>query len=130
MTTSTQVELPRLLRLRSMIESAASAVPDDGASAHALTESYARTRNEVRRLIADTQLVSEFDAAFPEIEVVEVTSRDPWAVAQSGLVNEPAARRAKLLLGQLAGWVGGLIDEQTLDRRLQLEAQERVRQEG
>jgi hypothetical protein len=124
-----EIDLGRLLRLKEMIDSAGDAVPADGASAPALTKSYARLREQIGGLVTGTPLADEFVQAFPEIEVVAAPQAHPRSAARAALVNESAAREARALLGQMAGWVGGLIAEQTLERRMQLEAAERVSQE-
>jgi hypothetical protein len=49
---------------------------------------------------------------------------------QFNLNLEAEARRAGALFGQLAGWGQGLMDEPTLERRLQLDARERARLES
>jgi hypothetical protein len=103
----------QLLRLRGMIESAAASVEPDGDGAAALTQSYLRLRGMVRDLVDDSSAtLAEFDAAFPEIEPVELNSHEhPRQMGMRGMRYAPHARQAKALLGQLAGWVSGLISE-------------------
>jgi hypothetical protein len=46
------------------------------------------------------------------LDVIEVPDREqPRQMAMRGMQYAPHAKRAKLLLGQLAGWVTGLIEE-------------------
>jgi hypothetical protein len=125
-----ELDLGRLLRLKGMVEAAASSVEQpDGSAAPALTGSYMRTRAEISSLLGGSGLEQEFANAFPEIEVVEGGHRHPRDAAAAGITDAPAARSAQVLLGQLAGWLDGLIAERTLDQRLRLEAEERVKQE-
>ena len=107
-----------------MVDSAATAIEADGASAPALTESYMRLREQVGNVLAG-DLSDEFNATFPSIDLVQPpTSPQPHATAAWRVTAEPAARRARALLGQLAGWIDGLIEEQTLERRIRMEAEE------
>jgi hypothetical protein len=96
-----------------MIESAASSVAPDGDGAAALTQGYLRLRGMVRDLVEESSAtVEEFDAAFPEIEPVDIeTYEGPRDMAMRPMKYAPHARHAKALLGQLAGWVSGLIAE-------------------
>jgi hypothetical protein len=125
------VDLGKLLRLKGMIDSAASAVEADAASAPALTESYQRLREQVEKTLSGSDLLAEFQASFPELPTVEgpTGSEHPREVVSRARVAESAARKARALLGQLAGWVDGMIAERTLEKRLQAEAVERVKQE-
>src|SRR5437763_1949626 len=107
----------QLLRLRGMIESAATSVPGDGDGAAALTQSYLRLRGMVRNLVGESSAtLEEFDSAFPEIEPIQIPGREhPRNMAKRAMQYAPHAREAKALLGQLAGWVSGLIDELELE---------------
>jgi hypothetical protein len=103
-----------------MITSAAGAVnAPDGDSAAALTQSYARLRERVRELMASSgDTLSEFDAAFPEIEVVDLSATaHPRQAALRSMQYAPQAKQAQVLLGQLAGWVTGLIEELEYEQR-------------
>lgn len=112
------LDLGQLLRLRGMIQSAADSIEPDGDGAAALTESYARLRSRVRDLVeVSSAELKEFDAAFPVLDVIEVPDREhPRKMAMRGMEHAPHAKRAKLLLGQLAGWVTGLIEELQLEQ--------------
>lgn len=113
------LDLGQLLRLRGMIESASTAVDPDGDGAAALTQSYIRLRRMVRDLVGESSAtLDEFDAAFPEIDPVEIkTHNDPRSMAMRPMKYAPHARHAKALLGQLAGWVSGLIAELEYEQR-------------
>jgi hypothetical protein len=126
-----ELDLGQLLRLRGMIESAATSVTADGDGAPALTESYARLRGLARDFVEAPDLnIDEFDPAFPEMDVVEFAEHEhPRRLMARNTTYAPQAKRAQALLGQLGGWVSGLIDEITLEQRLRFEAQERVKQE-
>ena len=118
------LDLGRLLRLKGTVESAVSGVEIDWMAAPGLTESYNRILDEVRGLVEGTSLAEELER-FPEIENYRERGPSPRAVAEGG----SAAKRAASMLGQLAGWLDGLIQEQTLDQRLKYEAEERVKLE-
>ncbi len=126
------LDIGRLLRLKNMVDTAATSVEPNAGSARALTDSYVRLREEVREMIADSELKHEFHRVFPGIAIQEA----PNPSLAGGLALEDDARlnaeaqRARALLGQLAGWVQGLIDEQTLEKRLQLEAEAKARKTG
>src|SRR4051794_1724438 len=107
------LNMGQLLRLRGMIESASTSVEATGDGAPALTESYVRLRARVREVMADSSAdLAEFDAAFPEIEMVQVEEHEhPRNMAMRAMKYAPHAKRAQALLGQLAGWVNGLIQE-------------------
>jgi len=113
------MDMGQLLRLRGMIESAATSVEATGDGAAALTESYVRLRSRVRAAMEDSSGdLAEFDAAFPEIEIVDVKDQEhPREMAMRGMKYAPHAKRAQALLGQLAGWVSGLIQELEYEQR-------------
>jgi predicted nucleotide-binding protein len=73
----------------------------------------------VRELVAESSAtLEEFDTAFPEIEPAEIDSHEhPRLMAQRGIRYAPHARQARALLGQLAGWVSGLIAELEYEQR-------------
>ena len=125
---SVGISLGQLLRLKGMTEAAGTAVAADGASAPALTESYIRLRDQIANLLQG-DFADEFDAAFPVVEEVRQPMDHPRAAARAAIIHEAAARRARTLLGQLAGWLDGLIAEATLEQRLRFEAEERVKAE-
>lgn len=113
------LDMGQLLRLRGMIQSASSSVEATGDGAAALTESYVRLRSLVRDVMEDSSGdLAEFDAAFPEIEAVTVEDREhPREMAMRPMKYAPHAKRAQALLGQLAGWVTGLIQELEHEQR-------------
>jgi hypothetical protein len=113
------LNMGQLLRLRGMIESAATSVDATGDAAAALTESYARLRHQVGAVMTDSSAdLAEFEAAFPRIDVVELDQyEDPRDMAMRGMKYAPQAKRAQVLLGQLAGWVTGLIQELEYEQR-------------
>jgi hypothetical protein len=107
------VAVGQLLRLRGMIHSAATSVEADGNGAQALTQSFARLRGMVRDVVDDSSAtVEEFDTAFPVIPVVQHDSDEGMReVAMRQSLYSPQAKEAQALLGQLAGWVDGLLEE-------------------
>jgi hypothetical protein len=117
------------LRLKSTLDAAATLEPDDGAAA-GLTESYNRLRQQALAVVDSAGLpLDEFESLFPVIEVERMpTSLD--AAAWQSAKFESAAKRANLLLRQMAGWFDGVVQTLTLERRLELEAKERVAREA
>ena len=113
------LDLGQLLRLRGMIDSAATSVEPDGDGASALTQSYLRLRGLVSDLVEESSATrDEFDSAFPKIDPVKIEGRQhPREIAMRSMRYAPQAREAKALLGQLAGWVSGLIDELEHEQR-------------
>jgi hypothetical protein len=113
-----------------MVESAA-AGEANGYSAPAFTQSYVRLRGQVAQLVTGTSLEEEFAGAFPEIEQVEIPKgrNDPAVLSMQKSALAPQAHRAQALIGQLGGWLTGLIDEQTLQQRIEAEAAVRIKQE-
>ena len=121
------VDLGQLLRLKQTIDAAA-AVQATPESADALVGSYNRLLANVRQLAVDASLETEFDGLFTPVAASAPLS--PGLVGRSMLQNrsaaEVAAASASAMLAQLAGWVDGLIAEQTLEARIKAEAQARV----
>jgi hypothetical protein len=88
-------------------------------------------RAQVAELVGGGELEAEFKEMFPEIPEFK-SSGDP--TGGPGLIAwhteaTTAGTNAKRLLEQLSGWVEGLIEEQTLAKRIQAEAAEKVKQE-
>jgi hypothetical protein len=103
----------QLLRLRGMIESTATSIKPDGDGAAALTQGYARLRGMTRALVEESSAtLEEFETAFPELEVIEIAAdEDIEEMALRAMRYAPHARKARALLGELSGWVSGLIAE-------------------
>jgi hypothetical protein len=122
-------DIGQLLRLKGEVDAAAAA-PADGLGAPALVDAYNGLRVRVARALDGDPRQEEFIDAFAELPAATTPlSNQPYNVRKAAVENESLARRAQLDLGRLAGWLDGMIGEQTLERRMQLEAQERVRQE-
>ena len=118
--------------MKETLQAAAGAVKPEASSAHALTDSYARLRAGALLLMEENDdLKQEFLSTFPEMEVTPGPEQgmplDKFVMR--GASDEIAAQRAAALLSQMAGWFEGIVAEQTLERRLELEAQERIKQE-
>jgi hypothetical protein len=127
-----EIELGQVLRMRETLAGAADALKPDENSAHALTESYMRLRKEAVRIVEENDLPEEeFLNTFPEIEIADVPdpTMHPRQVLKRAAMRTAQAQQASSLLKQMAGWFDGIVVEQTLQRRLELEAQERIKQE-
>lgn len=76
-------------------------------------------------------LEEEFIATCPELDAVKAPPDHPRPSLHFVWEQEAkvAAQRAAILLKALAGWIDGMIAEQTLEARIQAEAAERVRKE-
>lgn len=123
-------DVGRLLRLKTSIAAAARGDEVKPADAPSLTSSYRRMRAQVEELVAGGELVAEFNEMFPEIPEFQ----GPAGPGPRGLIDwhteaTAAGIEARRLLEQLSGWIEGLIEEQTLAERIQVEAAERVKQE-
>ena len=67
--------------------------------------------------------LDEFDAAFPEIDVIEIPANEhPRNIGMRAMKYAPHAKRAQALLAQLAGWVSGLIEELEYEQRRPLDS--------
>ncbi|HJU37474.1 MAG TPA: hypothetical protein VJ716_08675 [Gaiellaceae bacterium] len=119
----------RLLRLRAMVNEAAQ-VEATHQSARALVHAYRGLQTEMLHVLDDaglSDLREEFERLFPPMEDPrEVHMSIPDSVARAAAV----AAEAQMGLRRLQGWIQGLIDEQTLELRLRLEAEEKAKLEG
>lgn len=122
----------QVVRLKSAIEAACKTVQNDQSEQIALAQeplerSYRTLRTQVRDAV-DSELHEEFDALFPE-NPPDIINRSQGRL---GLMMARALQ-AKALLETMAGWLGGIVDSATEERRLRIEAEEyakeRVRQE-
>ena len=106
-------ELEQALRLKGMVDAVVSAAPTEPSvtAAGALVETYRSTRNVCLKLVAGTEVEDEFEALFPLIAPLGNIHalRDQIEIAA-------ASDRARILLAQLAGWLGSWPSaEQLLD---------------
>lgn len=109
--------LPRLLRLRGAIQRSLDSAGDIDAYSEGLKDSYARLRMQARELaVAMGVSAEEFDSIFPE--QVEV--------AEPNLIT--LAKAAASLLGQLDGYLGGLVQAQAINEQITLEQLELARE--
>jgi hypothetical protein len=121
-------DLGRLFRLHGAVKAAADVTPD-GQAAPVLTSSYLRLREQALEL-ADDERRAELEATFPIMDALELpASTHPRFAVTLQATGGPAARTAQALLVQLAGWLDGYIAAMTLEQRMRLEAEERVKQE-
>jgi hypothetical protein len=105
-----------LLRMKGLLESSAAQPRGRPGQGHA--QAYPRIRAEVEAGLQDEALRDELDRLFP----AELASAQrPW-----GAQGEEAI----VLMNQLAGWLGGLIDAAVLNQRIQAEAEERAKRPG
>jgi len=116
-----QFEVGRLLRVHAMVSAAQ--VEATGASGIALVRAYTGLVAEMNSVLsAGTEgLREEFARLFTPIE-------EPPAL--NARWNAVAATEALVKLRQIGGWIQGLIDELTLEERLRLEAEARVKAEN
>ncbi len=118
------LELGHLLRLKGQVDAATQTTPD-GFAASALVESYNTCRDQIVGALEEGDLLEEFAASFPELPAaVEPESNFPYNVNKAAQANKGLAQRAQVSLARLAGWLDGLIAEQTLEQRMRIEAQE------
>lgn len=110
-----------------MDEASAATTPGRDA-AHALVESYRRVRELVLALLAERAYEKdEFSAAFPPLSTQPLSETErapgPQAAIQAAATRSGAAVQASLLLRQLGGWLDGLFQSATLERRMRYEAE-------
>jgi len=88
-------------------------------------------REEMQRVVEDAGLANlrvEFDRLFPTVDAPPPYS--PALPESTRAKLAAAANEAQLGLAKLHGWIQGLIDEQTLDERMRVEAEEKAKLEG
>jgi hypothetical protein len=69
-------------------------------------------------MASSDETLAEFDGSFPEIGVIEVDPHPhPREAALRAIKFAPHSRQAQALLGQLEGWVTGLIEEFEYEQR-------------
>jgi hypothetical protein len=114
----TSDSLARLLRLRGAIErSLEDSTTIDAFSADGLKEGYGRLRAQARELVVECEVdAAEFDALFPEHATAE------------GAAMISIAKAAASLLGQLDGYLGGIVQTQAINAQLTLEQLELARE--
>jgi hypothetical protein len=124
-------DLGKLLRLKQTADAAAQVAPTPR-SASVLQESYNRVRTAAGALASELGLDEEFNTLFRELGFIV---HEPRGLAdsmerQNNEENQVAAETASSMLAQLAGWIDGLIAEQTLEARIRAEAEARAQQES
>jgi hypothetical protein len=124
------LDLGRLLRIHAMVMEAAQVEPTYQAG-EALAGAYIGLREEMQRVVEDAGLANlrvEFDRLFPTVDAPP--SYSPALPESTGAKLAVAANEAQLGLAKLHGWIQGLIDEQTLDERMRMDAEEKAKLEG
>ncbi len=126
------MDIERVMRLRGAILASLSAVPADQSSAfEGLSASYERRREEVHQAVADS-IPTEFDRLFPA--AIDRSGVGGGRLTPQAIFGQQeVASTARTLLGQLAGWLEGIIEGSQVRERMRLEAEayarERVRVE-
>jgi hypothetical protein len=106
------MDVERLMRLKGTVEASKEAPLGPG-----LVASFGRIRAEVSEAVGPAY-AQELNRLFPE-ELK--TTGQPWGAQ---------ATEAQTLLGQMAGWLDGMIEAAILDRRIQADADAKARQTG
>lgn len=100
-------------------------------SVGALVKAYSSLRDEMLLLLKDAglnDLCEEFARLFP---VILMPAQEVIAAWPNTFLEAAArATEAQLGLRKMGGWIQGLIDEQTLEMRLRLEAEEKAKRES
>lgn len=122
-------DLGRLLRLQGMIESAAKANEPTVMGAPALTEAYKRVRAQVADLVEGTDLEEEFQRSFPTVPAIPSPPDTPRPrdLARHANTAEVEGRKAQTLLGQMQGWIGGIVREMTMEEQMRLDAEAKAK---
>ena len=92
-------DLAQALRMKGMIDRALRDAPDSVTGVPGLTQAYMNARKVCLGLVSDTDVQDEFEALFPEVEVLEA------AVTHNPMMLGAAGERARLLLAALGGWL-------------------------
>jgi hypothetical protein len=124
------LDLGRLLRIHAMVMEAAQ-VEATYQAGEALAGAYLGLREEMQRLLEDAGLANlrvEFDRLFPTVDTPP--SYSPALPESTEAKLAAAATEALIGLAKLHGWIQGLIDEQTLDERMRMDAEEKAKLEG
>lgn len=96
-------DLAQALRMKGMIDAVVREAPADPLTATpALVEAYRNTRSVCLALVAGTEVEQEFNALFPLVAPVAV----PTAMSVDPIKLGAEGDQARLLLVQLAGWLG------------------------
>lgn len=110
------MDVEQLLRLRGTVEGSAATDPRTGGQG--LVASYPRIRVEVASAIDGGEKAAEFDRLFP---TTLSTHGQPWI---------PQAEEVKLILGEMAGWLDGVVNGAAFDRRIRVEAAAKAAEEA
>jgi hypothetical protein len=122
---ATDIDLGQLLRLRAMTTKVLQTQVTEHAGI-ALVHAYNGLREEMLGIHRQglAELREEFARLLPSLD-------EPPAYDPSYRMPQPeflvAATEAMVKLGQLEGWIQGLIDEQTLEERMRLEAEAKAK---
>ena len=121
------IDVGRFLRLRGAIISTLAAVPVDQAamSGEALPTSYNRLRGEAIDIIP-AKARDEFERLFPEDPL---TPRRRTGGPNYQMETANRANEARAILGTLAGWLGGFIDEARMKQEVAAYAEARIKAE-
>jgi hypothetical protein len=112
------IDVASALRIKGTIDAALAASRDDSPAAGvALIDAYGRIRAVCVDLVAGTEAETEFDRLYPIIEPLnEATVDRAYSRTLAGARVAAAGGRARVLLAQLAGWLGSWPNaEQLLD---------------
>jgi hypothetical protein len=119
---ATGVDVGKLMRLRGAIQGALNSIPTDQApvAGRAMADRWRELREEARNVIPAEQL-DEFESLFPG---------GPEGNPGLGLRGQAAMfNEARGLLGSLAGWLEGFIEEARLQAEAEAYGRERAKQE-
>jgi hypothetical protein len=128
-----KLDIGACIRLRNSAKEALASLPEDQGSAwRGLTSIYVQLRAQVASVVSEPQS-AEFNALFPnEISVGAADNsiiHDPGAM----FAQQDVASQARSLIGALAGWLDGFIEEAQFAAKLHAEAEayarERVKSE-
>ena len=126
--TTQSLDLGRLLRVQAMVTESAQTEATYKAGT-ALVRTFMGLREEILLIMRGDELEplrGECNRLFPPMG--NPPPFDPATGAETTKYLEAAAGEALLNLRKLGGWIQGLINELTLERRLRLEAEAKVAQ--
>jgi hypothetical protein len=109
------------MRLRAAaIQSLEAVLTGSPASFDALSAAYERIRAEVAEAAPD-EMRAEFERLFPRT-IPRDQAKGGSLHPRIEMYKQEVSSTARTLLGQLAGWLGGLIDAAQAEERMRLEA--------
>lgn len=108
------LEVSKVRRLLGMVNAAVPPGALDGTHAPALTSTYASLRGQIAGSL-DGPILQEFEAFFPELEVVAPPGSDPRDIGLFPIRYASAAQGAATKIRLMSGWLDALLRAHATD---------------